>query len=149
MTLIAFACNDNTKATVNTTDTLAKQDTTPLADTAISGCYSMTANRDTASLQLQRKGTIITGSLSYNLFEKDHNDGTFQGEMGNGLLTGWYLFRSEGVISVRQVAWKIGNGYLWPGNGEVMMRHDTTMFVNVDKLSFDQSRAFVKVKCTI
>lgn len=151
--ILTMACSNN-KATTETrettgTDTLLKDSLPVASDTVLSGCYSLTANRDTASLQVQVRGNTARGSLSYNLFEKDRNDGTFEGEIANGILTGWYLFRSEGKMSVRQVAWKIQSGYLWPATSEIMVRNDTAMFKNPQNLSFDSSRVFVKVKCVI
>jgi hypothetical protein len=147
---MTVACNNE-----STTGQETKQDSTvtanpvTVADTTLSGCYSLIANRDTASLQLQRKGTTLSGSLIYNLYEKDRNDGTFMGEVSNGILTGWYLFRSEGIMSVRQEIWKIGADRLWPAQGQVVVRNDTMMFTNPEKLSFDTTRAFVKVQCII
>jgi hypothetical protein len=150
LTAIAAACNnESTTGQEATKDSIVQTQPPVIADTTISGCYSSIVNRDTASLQLQRKGTMVTGSLSYNLYQKDRNDGTFHGEVSNGLLTGWYLFRSEGVMSVRQEIWKIGNDRLWPAQGQVVVRNDTTLFTNPEKLSFDTSRAFMKVQCII
>jgi hypothetical protein len=150
MSIIAAACNNEQKKDQQSKqDSIVKPNTLMASDSMISGCYSLIANRDTASFQVQIKEALVTGSLSYNLFEKDRNDGIFEGAIRNDLLTGWYFFRSEGIISVRQVAWKIGHGYLWPATAEVMVRNDTAMFVNPDKLSFDSSRTFVKVECVI
>ena len=149
--LMAIACNDNTKATgqESATGDTSQVITAPVTDTSFSGCYSMLAGRDTASLQLQHNGTLVTGSLSYNLYQKDRNDGSFQGEASNGLITGWYLFRSEGIMSVRQEIFKIGKDALWPATGEIIMRGDTALFAYPDKLSFDSTRAFLRVKCII
>jgi hypothetical protein len=148
--MMAVACNnESTTGQETKQDSMVTVNPVVVADTSISGCYSLIAKRDTASLQLQRKGTTLTGSLSYNLYEKDRNDGTFTGEVSNGLLTGWYLFRSEGIMSVRQEIWKIGTDRLWPAQGQVVVRNDTMMFTNPEKLSFDTSRAFVKVQCII
>jgi len=151
LTLFAAACNNPapTNAEVKTDTNTVTITNPPVVDSVISGCYSLIANRDTASLQLQVKGSEASGSLSYNLFEKDHNDGTFEGEIRNDIILGWYLFRSEGMMSVRQVAWKIGHGSLSPAIGEVTVTNDTARFVNTDKLSFDSSRVFVKVRCVI
>ena len=146
------ACNSSTPQTENTniqTDSSIVESKVAIPDTLLSGCYSLTANRDTASFQVQVKDSSATGSLSYNLFEKDRNDGTFEGELSGDLLLGWYLFRSEGIMSVRQVAWQVHTNSLWPANGEVVVRNDSAFFKDPTKLKFDSSRAFVKTKCTI
>jgi hypothetical protein len=151
LALTTAACNSESTTGQETAvdSSTVKINTPTVVDTTLSGCYSLIVNRDTASLQLQRKGNLFTGSLSYNLYEKDHNDGTFQGEVSNGILTGWYLFRSEGIMSVRQEVFKIGNNRLWPAQGQVVIRNDTAMYTNPEKLTFDTSRAFVKVQCVI
>ena len=151
---LAIASCTNTEQQTTRKDSLTGTDTLPrdtvvVIDTVLSGCYSMMVNRDTASLQMQVKGSQATGSISYDLDGKDRNDGTFEGEVMNDRLTGWYLFRSEGLMSVRQVAFRIGNGYLWPANGEVMVRNDSTFFKDISKLNFDSTRPFVKVRCVI
>lgn len=122
---------------------------TSLPDSLIQGCYSLIKDRDTASLQLDITNGNASGSISYNLFEKDRNDGTFSGEIEGDILTVWYLFRSEGRMSIRQESWKIRPGRLWPAVGEVMVRNDTTMYTDPARLSYDSTRAFVKVACII
>jgi hypothetical protein len=151
--LAVAACTNNEQQTTRE-DSLTRNDTLPrdtvvVIDTVLSGCYSMMVNRDTASLQMQVKGTQVTGSINNDLDGKDRNDGTFEGEIMNDRLTGWYLFRSEGLMSVRQIAFRIGNGYLWPANGEVIVRNDSTFFKDINQLRFDSTRPFVKVRCVI
>jgi hypothetical protein len=115
----------------------------------LQGCYSYIHGRDTASLELGLEKTNASGSLSYNFYEKDRNDGSFTGEIQGELLRVWYLYRSEGMMSVREEVWKIHPGQLWPAQGEPVTRNDTTRFADLSKLKFDSSRAFVKVKCVI
>src|SRR5688572_10000013 len=146
--IAVIACNSNTRQTESTnvqSDSSRTDDMVNIPDTLLPGCYSLNANRDTASFQVQVKDSSASGSLSYNLFEKDRNDGTFEGELTGDLLLGWYLFRSEGIMSVRQVAWQVHTNSLWPATGEVMVRNDSTFFKDPTKLKFDSSRAFVKV----
>jgi hypothetical protein len=153
--LIAVACNSggekvNEQKPQNQPDTLAVNNNSVInADTTISGCYTQVFNRDTAYLQLEIKDSNITGPLTYNIFQKDRNEGSIKAEIADSLITGWYLFKSEGIISVRQVAWRIKPGQLWPATGKMIQRNDTTMFANPDKLEFDSKRPFVKVKCVV
>ncbi|HEX6193508.1 MAG TPA: hypothetical protein VFZ42_14140 [Chitinophagaceae bacterium] len=150
--IIILACNSNTRQIESTnvqTDTSRVDSLSSMPDTLLSGCYSLIAKRDTASFQVQVKDSSASGSLSYNLFEKDRNDGTFEGEITGDLLIGWYLFRSEGLMSVRQVAWQLHTNSLWPANGEIVVRNDSSFFKDPSKLKFDSTRAFVKTKCTI
>lgn len=120
-----------------------------IPDSLSAGCYSQIAGRDTANLQIENKSNSVTGSLSYNIFQKDRNDGTLQAEVSGDVLTGWYLFKSEGIISVRQVAWKIKDNELWQGRGEMTQKNDTMFFSMPDKLEYDSTRPFKKVACII
>jgi hypothetical protein len=155
--MAAIACgNSNTteqasdsRDTVIRDSNISNVSDSMVLDTAVSGCYSLITRRDTASLQLQRRGTTATGSLSYNIYQKDRNDGTFQGELNGDRLVVWYMFRSEGMMSVRQEIFQVQPGKLLPAIGEVKVVNDTARFANPDKLRFDSTRAFVKVKCEI
>ena len=151
-TLVILSCKNNDKTVSQeqvTGDSLVKESINDISDSSLSGCYSMIVQRDTASLQLEVKGSHVSGSLSYNLFQKDRNDGTFDGEIKGDMILGWYLFRSEGLMSVRQVAWQVKPGKVIPANGEVELRNDSSFYKNPQALSFDSSRAFVKVPCVI
>ncbi|HTD93059.1 MAG TPA: hypothetical protein VK644_04580 [Chitinophagaceae bacterium] len=149
-------CNNGGGKDIQVKDTTALADsqsaistTTATMDTTISGCYSMINKRDTAALQLEVRGGDASGTLSYNFYQKDRNDGSFQGEVGEGLVHGYYLFHSEGVMSVREVAWKVKDQRLWPAMGEMKEQNDSMLFVNPSKLNYDSTRVFVKVKCLI
>ncbi|RYY57802.1 MAG: hypothetical protein EOO09_00825 [Chitinophagaceae bacterium] len=152
--LLAMACNNpGDKINSTGTDSVANtgENIPPViaaADTGLAGCYGFEGGRDTIILQLERKGDNVTGPLSYNYFEKDRNDGTLQGVVSGELLTGFYLFKSEGVMSVRQEIFKLVNGNLVPGYGEVIQRNDSTLFKNPAALKFDESRALKKRNCT-
>ncbi|MGZ8558325.1 MAG: hypothetical protein ACXWWC_08330 [Chitinophagaceae bacterium] len=118
-------------------------------DSLPSGCYAQIINRDTSLLQLEQKANTVNGTLSYNIYQKDRNDGTLQADVAGDIITGWYLFRSEGVVSVRQVSWKINGDELWPGIGEVVQKNDTMLFAQPEKLQYDNTRPFKKVACVI
>jgi len=155
ISLLIIACN-NSGGNGHNTDTTGSgpvevdiMPQSPPVDSAIQGCYSMISNRDTASLQLIIKDSSINGSLSYNLYQKDHNVGSFEGEIVDGMLLAWYMFKSEGVMSVRQEVFRIGKDELWPAIGEVSVRNDTAYFSKPDQLKFDSTRAFKRVQCAL
>lgn len=147
--LLAGSCNNEGK----TSTQVEKDSITPAnvvaLDTLLSGCYSQIVQRDTSSLQLQKKDSSLTGALSYSIYQKDRNDGTVMAEQSGDIIKGWYLFKSEGIISVRQVAWKINGEELWPATGEVIQKNDTTLFAKPDQLRFDSTKPFKKVPCVI
>jgi hypothetical protein len=149
--MLFSSCNNEGKSSseIKSDFTLNEPATEAITDSVVSGCYAQIAGRDTANIQIESKGSNITGTLSYAIFEKDRNDGTLQAEISGGLLTGWYLFKSEGIISVRQVSWKVKGNELWPGTGEMYERNDTMFFSLPDKLQYDSSRAFKKVDCIL
>lgn len=138
-----------TSSEVNGDSMTTQNETQPAPDSLSSGCYAQIAGRDTSNIQIENKSNNVTGTLSYAIFEKDRNDGTLQAEIEGDVLTGWYLFKSEGVISVRQVAWKIKGTELWPATGEMMEKNDSMFFSAPDKLTFDNTRPFKKVACVI
>ncbi len=119
------------------------------ADTSIAGCYSYAKNRDTISVELEMKGGNLAGPVVYNFYQKDRNDGTFQGEISGGTITGWYLFKSEGVMSVRQEIWKLAKGKLIPALGDRFERGDSSFFKDPSIVRFDSSMALTKIPCVI
>ena len=149
MILSTGACNnDEIKPAEITADTVISSSVVTV-DSLSSGCYSQIIKRDTSLLQLEQKANTVTGALSYNIFQKDRNDGTVQADVTGDIITGWYLFRSEGIVSVRQVTWQINGDELWPGIGEVIQKNDTMLFAQPDKLQYDSTRPFKKVACII
>ena len=147
--LFAGACNNNGKSSAEINPDTATNTTTIAVDSLSSGCYSQIIERDTSLLQIEQKGNTVNGTLSYSIYQKDRNDGTLQADVTGDIIKGWYLFKSEGIVSVREVAWKINADELWPATGEVIQRNDTTLFAQPDKLKFDSSRPFKKVACII
>ncbi|SRX55223.1 hypothetical protein [Aequorivita sp. CIP111184] len=82
-------------------------------------CYRYTSERDTVLLQMEKMDDEVVGTLSYNYFEKDNNNGTFEGKMIGDTLFANYTFGSEETISVRELMFiKKGNNIV-EGFGEV------------------------------
>ena len=147
--LSIVACNnDEIKPAEITADTVISSSVATVVSLS-SGCYSQIIKRDSSLLQLEQKANTVTGALSYNIYQKDRNDGTVQAESVGDIITGWYLFRSEGIVSVRQVSWKINGDELWPGMGEVIQKNDTVLFVQPGNLEYDSTRPFKKIPCII
>lgn len=154
--LVAASCNNNTAPVDSTgdtsrvpSDTVISPGTNVTRDTTIGGCYTQIFKRDTVTMQIDITGNNATGPLTYKLYEKDMNDGSVKAVLSDSVIMGWYLFRSEGVMSVRQVAWRVKPGQLLPATGDVMQRNDSTVFSNPDKLRFDDKNPFVKVRCSL
>ena len=153
ITACMLSCN-NPGDKLNTTEQGSGADsaaaTTPASsENRFAGCYTYVVAGDTVTLQLEQKGENLAGPLSYNYFEKDRNDGNFEGMLSGDTLTGYYLFRSEGIMSVRQEIWKSAHGELWPASGPMMQRKDSMLFENPATIQFDSTRALKKIPCVI
>ena len=137
------ACNDNSgsddKSTSDTTSTNNAVTTTE--------CYLYTANKDTISLQITINGHSVTGALNYSLHEKDRSQGVIQGEVRGDTILADYEFKSEGIVSLREVAFlKKDNGYA-EGYGEAEDKDGKMMFKNVAELNYSNSTILKKIPC--
>lgn len=119
----------------------------PATELSISNCYRYTNNKDTVLLKTTNVNDVITGTLSYNYYEKDKSNGKIEGEMKGELLLADYSFFSEGVQSVRQVAFKKAGNNFMEGYGELEIRNGKIFLKNTDSLNFDISILLSKVEC--
>ena len=118
----------------------------PVADNPLH-CYSYINNKDTVVLKTISVGTYVTGTLVYNLYEKDKNKGTIQGYMKGMLLIADYTFNSEGVSSVRQVVFKKTEKGFTEGYGDIVDKDGKTSFKNLDSLNFENSILLTEIEC--
>jgi hypothetical protein len=149
--LITAACtNENKSKQAGDTAEVIAVDTTFTAanpKNLRSDCYVYIKNRDTANLKINIEGEELTGELSYKLFEKDSNTGKIAGEMRGDTIIAEYTFDSEGMRSVREVAFlKKADGNIYEGFGEVMEKDGKMIFKNHSALKFD-SMVFTKTDC--
>ncbi len=103
---------------------------------SIKGCYIATSGNDTYTLSISTQtDTGITGTLSFNNFQKDSSSGSIVGTYRNGILLADYSFRSEGMDSVMQVIFKkIGEDFL-RGYGHI--NTDGTTFTDISTVTYD------------
>lgn len=114
-------------------------------------CYRGTIKKDTILMNLTIKGNEVTkGKLSYKFYEKDKNEGTIVGELKGDTLIVDYTFMSEGISSVRQVAFlKKGNTYV-EGYGDVVDDNKGKVtFKDTKQLKFDEKTVLSKVDCKL
>ncbi len=112
-------------------------------------CYQAILRKDTILLTLNLKnGQLSSGNLIYNFYEKDKNQGTLVGELKGDTLFADYTFMSEGVSSVRQVAFlKKGDSYV-EGFGDVVDDNKGKVtFKDKKQLKFDGNVVLSKVDC--
>ena len=147
--LLVACANNDTEITgdesvhANANDTIV----TNAAPLVLEGCYEMVTRNDTATLNLTLKDTIVTGALNYHWREKDWNDGFIKGVLRDDKIYADYTFKSEGLTSVREVIFKIENGMLVQGFGELTDLNGKIIFVNKDDLQYETIHPFVKVEC--
>ncbi len=135
--LFLFACNNPEK---NPADNAGPA-------TSPTSCYRYINNKDTVTLKLITVGENMTGILVYNFFEKDRNEGTIQGFIKNGILLVNYNFRSEGMYSQRQVAFKKTGDNYTEGFGEMEMIEEKMRFANTDSLDFSKGIVLKPFDC--
>lgn len=111
------------------------------------GCYQMVVDKDSAIFKMDIQGDSVTGLLQYNRFEKDDNVGNFVGKADSNKVVGWYKFQSEGVVTVRQVIFKIVDNKLAEGYGDVAATADTAYFTYPHTLNYEENHPFVKTTC--
>ena len=131
-----FSCNNNT------------EDTAPEDNNGSPvHCYGYANERDTILLTLIPMGESVTGTLAYSLDGKDRNTGTIQGVMRDDLIVADYTFMSEGIRSVRQVAFMKKDSFYIEGYGEVVVTGKRTQFRNTDSLWFNDSIRLLGTSC--
>jgi len=116
-----------------------------LSDTA--QCFQFIQDKDTTQLSFNIQDHKVTGTLMYNLYEKDKNQGSIEGLIKGDTLIADYNFTSEGVSSIRQVVF-LKQGDQWiEGYGEVEDKGGAVKFKDLSTLTFDNSRSLHKVNC--
>jgi hypothetical protein len=110
-------------------------------------CYAYISGKDTVRLTLTTTQPTVTGQLSYRYFEKDRNEGTIRGAMHGDTLRAEYTFQSEGVASVREVAFlRRGTGFI-EGYGDVVERGGAMVFKQTNALRFTSANTLAPVPC--
>jgi hypothetical protein len=145
--LLFFAsCNTNKEKEVSTVNTNESNPETK-SDKLSPGCYEMRIGKDSAIMNLSINGNNVSGKLDYKAFEKDGNKGKFSGMLDSNKITAWYTFESEGIVSVRQVVFKINGETLLEGYGDFEVTGDTAYFKYPHTLNFETNHPFNKVNC--
>jgi hypothetical protein len=145
--LFAAGCTSQNRNDSKLTETKSTKE--KLSAVNLEGCYLSVFNKDTSHLKIIANGNRITGELSYKRFEKDSNKGTINGEIKDSLIVAYYTFQSEGVTSVREVAFKPSGKGLLEGFGdiEISKTGDTAKFTHLARLQFNEGPTFIKQDC--
>lgn len=128
-------------------------DSTITAETAVMAaaesrtCYVRFKDQDSTYLNLMKKGETVTGTLDVRLHEKDRNSGTVAGLVKGDTLLLEYTFQSEGVQSVRQLAYLQHDGKLIEGFADVQEKNGKTSFKSLKDLIFGGSVVLEQSDC--
>lgn len=140
--LIFSACINNTPK-----PEVTKDEQSPKVAEAITFCYQAIHDKDSVVLRIEVKESIVTGNLTYNLFEKDKNTGKIAGEMKGDTIFATYNFMSEGLQSEREVAFVKSGSNLVEGFGPVEDKNGKFVFKNKSALVFDTANMLTKIDC--
>ncbi|MEO7976599.1 hypothetical protein [Flavobacterium sp.] len=111
-------------------------------------CYASTANNSTIWMSFNvNSNQEVNGKLSYSLYGKDKNEGTLIGNVYGDTLIADYTFDSEGVSSVRQVAFLQKDGTYIEGYGDVVEANGKVSFKDKKTLKFDIKNTLTKIDC--
>ncbi len=150
--LTAIGCQNNQPN--NMSETVSADTAKPFVDSVTTvqtsngkNCFAYIKNQDTILLTLNLKDTLATGKLVYNLYEKDKNTGTFNGFLRHDTLIANYTFLSEGMTSVRQVAFLLKGDILQQGSGNMKDQNGRLVFTNKKDIVFDNNILLEAVDC--
>lgn len=142
---ICAACGQPAKQAQSNADTVSSTATEVAAtENDYAGSYSYEQAGDTVALHLTMQGNKAVGHLTYAWKEKDHNSGSFEGEVKDGILLADYTFSSEGLTSVREVAFKLDGKVATEGYGDI--EEKAGKFVFKDENAIDFSKGMVLEK---
>ena len=114
---------------------------------AVAGCYIYAENNSRVAAELETNDQTVEGTLTYDLYQKDRNQGTFNGILRGDTLIGVYTFQSEGTMSQREVAFLWRGEQLSEGYGASRVVDDVQRFVNTAHLTFGQGIVLDKTNC--
>ncbi len=112
-----------------------------------SGCFALLTDKDTILLKIEVFPNVVTGVLKYQLSEKDKNEGTIEGRLEGNTVFADYTFYSEGVTSVREVAFLLNGDHVMEGFGD-MEEHDGKMvFKDKARIDFSTGIRLTQIDC--
>jgi len=144
--IAGLACNNpQQEATPSAADSAGKQENHVMIPAA--SCYAGQSGRDSFSLKTEIFPNVVTGTLSYNFYEKDKNQGAIEGRLSGDTLIADYTFISEGKNSVREVAFLLGDSTAMEGYGAMEEKDGKLVFKSRDSIRFTEATPLRKVPC--
>ena len=110
-------------------------------------CFSFVENNDKVLMNITITDDLVEGDLFYKYSGKDKNSGKIKGQMYGDTLVADYTFMSEGVNSVREVAFLKKDNVWNEGYSEVEEQKGKTVFKNRSALKFENKMPLIKTEC--
>lgn len=136
---IFAACNNQSKT--NTPAELSKKMNEPTT------CYSYTKDNNNVQMQITIVDNLVSGYLLFEYYQKDKNSGIIKGEMKGDTLYAEYSFISEGVNSVKEVAFLKKEDEWTEGFGDIEEQSGKMVFKNKATLKFENNIPLTKTEC--
>lgn len=147
---VLVSCKKETTTTEPVQITPSPPKEAEIVEPAGDQCYTWSSNGSIVEMSFNvNSHQEVNGKLKYNIVGKDKNEGTLIGNMKGDTLIADYTFSSEGVSSVREVAFLQKDGAFIEGYGDVVEANDKVTFKDKSKLKFDAKNTLTKVDCKV
>lgn len=151
ITILIVACNNNKENNIATTSAIDTSTDTGTVSVMIptTKCYQSIRGKDTVYLKLEKFPNVVTGILKYKFYEKDSNAGELDGKLHGDTLIADYSFKSEGTVSVRQVAFLIKDSVATEGYTDMEEKEAKMIFKNTGNLDFSKGLKLKQIDCPL
>ncbi len=145
-----ISCKDNAKKDQKITPTILEEDAIEMEDNISEnlelGCYEYKTDENHIRMKVIKiEGDAITADLSISYAGKDKNEGAFFGNLHGDKLIGSYTFKSEGIESKRDLAFKIEKDRINEGFGE--LNDGGTTFKDTTSITYGNKTPLIKIDC--
>ncbi|SFC83354.1 hypothetical protein [Flavobacterium phragmitis] len=148
--IVLSSCKKETTTTEPVQITPSPPKEAEIVEPAGDQCYAWRSNGSVIEMSFNvNSHQEVNGKLSYNIVGKDKNEGSLIGNMKGDTLIADYTFMSEGVSSVREVAFLQKDGAFIEGYGDVVEANGKFSFKDKTKLKFDAKNTLSKVDCKV
>lgn len=148
--IVLSSCKKETTTTEPVQITPSPPKEAEIVEPAGDQCYAWRSNGSVIEMSFNvNSHQEVNGKLSYNIVGKDKNEGSLIGNMKGDTLIADYTFMSEGVSSIREVAFLQKDGAFIEGYGDVVEANAKFSFKDKSKLKFDAKNTLSKVDCKV
>jgi hypothetical protein len=104
----------------------------------IIGCYGVWQGKNHYNVEiLTYVNTQFTGLMTYDNYQFDSSQGSFDGYLTDGILLGVYRFTAEGSANERELIFKQSGDALIQGFGDMEMDNGREIFVDPATVTWD------------